>query len=249
MEKEDSMLLAAAEDKMDRCRSENYMTHTGFLDMRQKSLIHNALRGSCVFYGGYEDAERSIAVFLPDYYTEADIENETPLCILRAEAPKGGRPLTHRDYLGSLLGLGLERSVIGDIIVLENGADIIVLSSVAEFLQNTYSKAGRSELKTEIVPISQLRLGEVRTAEKSDTVASLRLDSLISSAFNLSRAKAQEAIRQGLVFVNGIQCEKTDAFCEEGDKLVLRGKGKAVLSELGGKTRKDRIFVKFKIYL
>ena len=76
-----------------------------------------------------------------------------------------------------------------------------------------------------------------------DTVASLRLDNVIASAFRLSRAKAAEAIRSGLVFVNSMESEKPDMQVEEGSKLVLRGKGKAYLREVGGRTRKDRTYI------
>ena len=93
------------------------------------------------------------------------------------------------------------------------------------------------------MPLSELYIPESRTVTVSDTVASLRLDNVISSAFQLSRAKAADAIRSGLVFVNSLQCEKPDTQVEEGSKLVLRGKGKAYLRNVGSRTRKDRIYI------
>jgi len=245
--KEDKMLLANVEDKFQQCIQHYCMTYTNFLDLRQRSLVEKKVRElgygadgmKCEFVGGYDDAERTIAAFLPDY---ADI-SQCPLCVIRIKAPSGGRKLTHRDYLGSLLGLGLKREMIGDILTTENGADVIVLEDVKDFIMLNYSKAGRTSLELEELPLQQLHIPQQRTVMIKDTVASLRLDNVVASAFQLSRGKAAEAIRAGLVFVNSMQCEKTDMQIEEGAKLVLRGKGKVFLREVGGKTRKDRIFI------
>lgn len=247
------MLLASVEDKIQQCSLQYRLTHTGFLDLRQRSLIEVMCRTlcrsadevRCEFWGGYEDAERTIAVFMPDYAQLSDC----PLTVIRARVTSGGRKLTHRDYLGALMGLGIKREMIGDILPVEDGADIIILEEIKEFLLYHYDKAGRTELKLEEVTFEKLRIPEARIAEQKDTVASLRLDNVIASAFSLSRAKAAEAIRSGLIFVNSIQMEKVDVPVREGDKLVFRGKGKAYLSQVGGKTRKDRIFITIRRYL
>lgn len=251
--KEDKMLLANAEDKYDQCSQQYRITYTNFLDLRQRSLIEKYWRemnrgGSDVrleFYGGYDDAERTVAAFLPDYAQVSDC----PLCVIRIKTPAGGRKLTHRDYLGSLTGLGLKREMTGDILTVENGADIIVLEEVKNFILLNYSKAGRASLTPEAVELSELIIPEKKTVLVKDTVASLRLDNIISSAFQLSRAKAADAIRTGIVFVNSMQCEKPDMQVDEGAKLVLRGKGKAYLREVGGRTRKDRIAILVERYL
>lgn len=250
--KEDKMLLAGAEDKFNQCLDQYRVTHTTFLDLRQRSLVDRHCRqlakGSdvkCTFYGGYDDAERTIAAFLPDY---ADV-SQLPLSVIRAEAPPSVRKLTHRDYLGSLTGLGLKREMIGDILVRDDGADIIIMDDIEDFLMLNYQKAGRTELSLSALPLSELRIPETKTTMIKDTVASLRLDNVISSAFKMSRSKAADAIRTGLVFINSLQAEKPDMKVEEGDKLVLRGKGKAYLKEVGGQTRKDRTYIVVERYL
>lgn len=247
------MLLASIEDRFRQCSQEYRVTYTGFLDLRQRSLAERLWgtlsRGNadvrCRFFGGYEEAERTIALFLPDYAEE----DAAPLTVIRAAAPAAGRRLTHRDYLGSLTGLGIRREMIGDILVNDSGADIIVLEEIRDFLLYHYDKAGRTSLSLEALSLDQLRVPHLPTAELKDTVASLRLDNVIACAFSLSRAKAAEAVRAGLVFVNSMQAEKVDSPVKEGDKLVLRGKGKAYLKEVGGKTRKDRIFITIQKYL
>lgn len=251
--KEDKMMMAGAEDKFRQCCEQYRVTCTNFLDLHQRSLIEKQLKEfkrvssdvKCVFYGGYEDAERTVAAFLPDYADEA----QCPLSVIRIKAMQGGRKLTHRDYLGSLTGLGIKREMIGDILVSDSGADIIVMEDICRFILANYSKAGRTSLQPEEVPLSELCIPEAKTVSVNDTVASLRLDNVISSAFKLSRARAAEAIRSGLVFVNSIQSEKPDVQVDEGDKLVLRGKGKAYLRQVGGRTRKDRIFVQIERYM
>ena len=176
---------------------------------------------------------------MPDYGDESDC----PLSVIRIKTPAGGRKLTHRDYLGSLTGLGLKREMIGDILVGDEGADVIIKEEVKDFILMNYSKAGRATLSLESVDIEDLHVPEARVETVKDTVASLRLDNVIASAFRLSRAKAAEAIRSGLVFVNSMESEKPDMQVEEGSKLVLRGKGKAYLREVGGRTRKDRTYI------
>jgi len=247
--KEDAVLLASIEDKIQQCL-ENYMvTNSAFLDMRQRTLAealcrqHKGLRYH--FYGGYEEAERTTAVFLPDY---AEVSEHNPLALLRI-TQNGHRILSHRDYLGSLMGLGIKREMIGDILVRESGADIVIMKDMGDFLLYHYEKAGRTALNAEIASIDEIIVPENRFEEKRDTVASLRLDNLISSAFSLSRGKAASAIEAGMVFVNGQQSEKADRQIKEGDKLVLRGKGKILLKAVGGVTKKDRISIVIRKYL
>lgn len=252
--KEDKILLASAEDKFRQCSLRYMAANTGFLDLRQRGLVEALCRNlrretpevHCCFFGGYEDAERTICLFLPDYASE---EDSSPLAVIRAETPSGAKTLTHRDYLGALTGLGVRREKIGDILPHDAGADIIIMEEIKDFLLYNYSQAGRVPLQVKAVPLDELNIPQQQTVLQKDTVASLRLDNVISSAFSLSRAKAAEAIRSGLVFVDSAPAEKTDMQVREGAKLVLRGKGKAFLRQVGGKTRKDRIFIVIERYL
>ena len=247
--KDDKLLIASAQDKARQCERNSILTHTGFLSLAEQAMLEKEFPGGC-FWGGYEDAERRLLVFLPEWLAEVPVSGEDcPLVLLRVSLPKGSPKLTHRDYLGSLLALGIERSVTGDIVVHEDGADIFVLRDMAEFLRQNYVQAGRSALQTGVLEISALRPAVYQVVEKRDTVASLRLDCVLASMFSLSRGHAQEAVRQGLVAVNGRLAAKPDSLLEEGDKVSLRGKGKAVLKEVGGKSRKDRDCIVFERYL
>lgn len=249
MLKEDDILLDSLEKKMDLCIEYGKFTNSSFLDMRQRNLAESVCRRrgnlSYIFYGGYQDAERTVAVFLPEY---TRLEDYNPLALLRI-TQNGYKELSHRDYLGSLIGLGIKREVIGDILVRKDGADIIVLKNISEFLLINYEKAGRTNLKVEIVPINSLIVPDAKFETKRDTVASLRLDSVVASAFSMSRSSATAVINDGYVFINSQLCEKIDRLVKEGDKLTLRGKGKVILETVGDVTRKDRTVIIIKRYL
>ena len=256
---EDKYLLANIEDKIAQSQDHYMLTHSNFLDLRQRSLAEGLVRRTGirrVFWGGYPDAQRTVLVCLPDYIEPdpsgtdifRDYPEEEPLTVIRARTSEKAKTLTHRDYLGSLMSLGVKREFLGDILVRPDGADIIVMKEIKEFLMMNYGRAGRVSFSLEEVPLSEILLPEQKVRYKSDTVASLRLDNVISSAFGMSRTAAASAIRTGLVFVNNLQTEKTDAPVREGDTLVLRGKGKAVLEEIGGKSRKDRVYIRVKIF-
>ena len=249
-EKEDRILLSRTEELAASCRQRYMITSSEFLDLRQRSLVQNQMTRAgerkAGFYGGYEDAERVVAVYLPDYMEGTPAEHfaedpeDDPLAVLRLKKKKGAPALSHRDYLGALMGLGIRREVTGDILVREDGADLIVLRSMAEYIGANLMQAGRSGLSAEEVPVRELIIPASDAKEKHVSVASLRLDSVLGAAFGLSRAKALETVRSGIVFVNGLEVQKPDYTVEEGDKIVLRHKGRVVLRSVGGKTGKGR---------
>lgn len=179
----------------------------------------------------------------------AAIPEEDPLAVVRAGRKKGAPPLSHRDYLGALMGLCIRRESVGDILVREDGADIILLKEIADFVLMNYSKAGRTPLELSGIPVSGLifRAGERR--EVTESVASLRLDNLVSAAFSVSRSRAAEAAAEGLIFIDGISVKKPDRIIREGEKIVFRGRGKAVFLGVKGKSSKGRLMVAIEKYI
>ena len=256
----DEILIAQTEDRIRRAYDRNMMTSGDFLDMHQKKVLTDrfmtrSLPVKMVFYGGYADAERCIPVFLPEYIEWSGDYDDVPwdlkelVSVIRVSAQKGGRRLSHRDYLGSLLGLGIERRLTGDILVRDGGADIIIVPGIEEFLLKELHRIGSVEVKTEAADVSELIVPEARVEYIRDSVSSIRLDSVVSSAFRLSRSRAAEAIRKGLVSVDHAECIKPDAAVPEGSAIVLKGKGKAVLEETGGESRKGRIRIVIKRFI
>ncbi|MBQ6314030.1 MAG: RNA-binding protein [Mogibacterium sp.] len=250
----DELIISKIEDKIEQCRDGYYVTFTGLLDSHEQFLARSASRNASgvrtLMYGGYEGAERRMLVCVPSDIPMSDEEaTEDLLCVVRVTKPAISKQLTHRDYLGAMLGLGIDRSVTGDILVRDDGADIIVVPEIADFLLREYEQVGRTVIRTERFHISELIIPEARTQIIHDTVPSVRLDNIVSSAFKISRSKAAEAIRGGIVSVDHIECLKPDARVEEGSILVLRGKGKAVLKELGGESKKGRIWISIEKYI
>lgn len=257
---EDEALFAHASDLKTQCALNSVLQSTAFLDLRQRTLLLPLEKSEreyvkTFYYGGYEDAERVCCVFVPSFFEEETpfdfFENhgdENPLSLLRLQKDRF-TSLSHRDYLGALMGLGLKREMLGDIITDENGCFLFCLSSVAGFVEKSLESAGRASVKASRVDLSELVLGEERTKELFFSVSSLRLDSVLSCAFSLARSKACAFIEGGSVFLNGVQTEKPDKKVAPGDKLVLRGKGKAVLAEVRGESKKGRTHIIIKKYL
>ena len=192
---EEKILLASLLDKEQTCDARGYLTSTRFLSMSERALCTEAVlqagaSGHAVFWGGYEDAERGLYLFYPDYMDAESAKLSAPLALLRAHKSRSDT-LTHRDYLGALMGLQLDRSMVGDILVHEEGADIIVHEDAAEFILMHFGKAGRKNISLTREELSDLKCAVTVEKRGSGSVASPRLDSVASLVFNLPRKDAQ----------------------------------------------------------
>lgn len=255
---EKDLLLSRLADKLRLCRERDCIEQTAFLDAASLSEAKRfcaAEKARASFFGGYENAERVLCVFIPDFYPEEmfpsffyEQSDEAPIKALRCTWAQGSPVLSHRDILGSVLALGIERETVGDILVSESSADVFVLSHMAEFILSDYKKAGRVPLSIKEIPLSEVRVPEQNVERKRDTVASMRLDGVLSAIFSLSRSKADEAVALGIVFVNDVRASKPDAPVKDGDKVVLRGMGKAKIVSSDGVSKKGRIVIIFDKY-
>lgn len=253
------VLAGHLSDMLGKCRAKDIITSTRFLDLAERSdaaRFCSQHKADAVFFGGYDGAERTVCVFIPEYLG-ADMfpsyfyeyGEESPIGVLRCRYSKDAPHLSHRDFLGSLMALGVKRETIGDILVFDLYADIFAAREIIPYLLENYKKAGRVPLSTEEIALSDITLPDEKTEQHRDTVASLRLDGIIAAVFSLSRAKAEEAISAGLVFVNDENIQKPDGKVCEGDKLVLRGRGKAKLVSVGGQSKKGRTVIIFERYV
>ncbi len=254
---EQRILYSHLLDQMLRAENRNVVSVSGFLSEAEAAgadkLLHGAGCQSFFFFGGYPEAERTCAIFLTDYCDAEAIMTMPSLAELTYVEARVNRfdaeqaDLSHRDVLGSLMGLGIERDVIGDIMTKGGQAVIVVKTAIAPFLQEYLTKIGRYRVEVtlhdtySIVPKRDYREG-------SDTVASLRLDAVTASVFNLSRGNAADAIVRGLAAVNGISVTKSDFIIKEGDKISLRGYGKVVVDAVDGLSKKGRIRFRFRQY-
>lgn len=251
---EERLLLARALDKLELARRRNIPAHTGFLSPQERvaveALLNAAGRPRHLFFGGYDGAERTICVFLPDWQEPEDFwaGEDCPVRALRCSFP-GGSGLTHRDFLGSILGLGLDREKVGDLLVGEGTCDLVLLEEVADFLLLHLEQAGRVRLKTAPIPLSRLEAPQVQVRQVRDTVSSLRLDAVAASGFSLARGKAADLISSGRVQLNHRECVKPDRAVAEGDVISCRGLGKCVVKEVGGPSKKGRIMLVLERYV
>ena len=230
-----------------RAEKTNCLQHTMFLDGSEQAQAEGICRRLGVRYafsGGWPEAERRVLFLLPDYLEEPDPE-ET----IRAVRIEGGGGLTHRDYLGSVLAAGLRRECIGDILVGETSADLLVTYAAAGLLVTELSRVGRSEVHVETIGLGELRLPERRRKTESGTVASLRLDALGALAFSLQRSAMASLIEKGCVCVNWKPCLKPGKELAAGDVLSVRGKGRAEVESIGGQSKKGRTYVTMSVWI
>lgn len=242
---EDRILLAKLWDKIQTGIRKNIPAHTGFLSVREAQLaqfLFGKTEGLYLF-GGYTDAERKMLIYIPEYFDEAYLmDEESPVVCLRATFYKDDAP-THRDFLGALMGSGIVREAVGDIIVGKQSCDFFVTTEIAPYILQNFNSAGRVNLKLQQIPLNMASLPEQKFTEIKDTVASIRLDSILSAGFRISRSMASEYICAGKAAVDGLTCEKPDRSISEGAKISLRGFGKIKLSQIGHTTKKGRISV------
>lgn len=194
-------------------------------------------------FGGYPDAERRMLCYLPEYLDESCLYgDDSPVVCLRATFYDGDSP-SHRDFLGGLMGCGVERDVLGDILVCNSSCDFFVTAQIAEFIQQNFLSAGRAKLHIEAIPLSQVQTIAPEFVEIRDTLASVRLDSVISTGFRIGRSLASQYISAGKAAIDGLPCEKPDKQIDEGMKISVRGLGKIKVHSVSGQTKKGRIWV------
>lgn len=196
---------------------------------------------SLSFDGGFESAERVRAVFLHPGWGVCDRVN------LFAALKIEHRPqdtLGHRDILGALMALGVERDTFGDIMVNKQPATLVCLPELGGYITDSITMIGRVGVSVSAIDLDELPAGTEDYSIKTDTVASLRLDTVLCAAFGLSRTKAAELIAAGRVHLNYELCLQSAKELDAGALLSVRGMGRAKLLEIGGISRKGRIFVR-----
>jgi len=224
----------------------------------ERELCNRRESARAWFFGGYREAERVCLFLLPDYMVEMNehsigdaSEEEMRLLLgeelLAAVTPvrvrgSGYRTLSHRDYLGSILGLGIERDAIGDIAVQNDREAILFCSSrLADFFCTSLTKVATDTVACAICEIGPDFTDGKRYAPINDTVASARLDCVVAALTNQSREAAQRAVRSGLVEVNFEPVERTDLLLEAPLWISVRGFGRYRLRAFDGETKKGRL--------
>lgn len=250
----DKLLLSKITDKIKF--SKNRITNSEFLNEYQISMVEKELKKTgntnYFFEGGYENAESKILIAYPEALGKS-IAKESVKNILKAikiELPNEIRgKLQHRDYLGTIMSFGLVRERIGDIIVHEDSAYIIVLEENANYLKSSFEYEKKfKKAKISIINVNEIKTKPIEFEEIIISVNSVRLDSVISEIIKTSRRIAQEFLEEEKVSINYTVETKVTKTVKEKDILIIRGKGKFIVDEFLGKNKKDKEIIKIKKY-
>lgn len=246
---EDRLFASHIADIIDICERKYIPRFTAFLDENQSGIARSVLGNigyeNFRFYGGFDDASRIVLGVFPPY-SECEL-SDFPITALNIRY-RSEKKLSHRDFLGSFMSCGINRNMIGDIIVNDGSTIAFVYNTVADAILNEVKKIGSEGVKIIVDPSPDIKLNE-SFKEISGTVSSLRADCVASLALKLSREKTAQLIRGGNLMLNSRECDSVSREMSCGDIFSARGFGKFILESINGTTKKDRIHITIKKYI
>jgi len=235
-------VVAKIRDKMRIFEKSGKAVSTFFLTPAEVQEARNVLKNiEYAILGGYDEAERRIIVIGNESANLTDY-----LSIIRVESFQKG--LSHRSILGSVLGLGIKREMIGDIIVNDKICDIIVIREMKEYICNHLQKVGNEKVSTKEISFQEILPIDANKEIKIVSVASLRVDAIISTTYGISREKSNGLVMQEKVLINFVPCSNNSKAIREGDIISVRGYGRLRVIEIVGETRKGRMRLKVEVY-
>lgn len=241
------ILLAKTNDLFTLCEKYASARFSQFLDGAEAADIRDNMHFpygyNVMFWGGYEDSERKILGVFPEW--EEASEEKFPLSVVRFTSCFS-KKLTHRDYLGTIMSLGIDRAKTGDILIEENSAYVFAYSDIAEYIRGSINKIANVGVKAELLSGGCIDIPKRNYRIAEAVCASLRLDAVISGAFNISRNDSMRLISAGMVKLNYRETLHSAQTVKEGDLISVRGYGRFFLAEAGGETRKGRLHITVK---
>lgn len=237
-----------------RSYNENRYTFTDFLNISEmssyyklKDVNHELGFVSSSAFGGMEGCERQIIRFGDENL--CGYEEVFPIVLLRVKpsAAKFADKLTHRDFLGSVIGLGLEREKLGDIFIKDNIGYIFVLDMVADYIVSNLSFVKHTKVKVEVCSVVPEELS-INLLEQHLIVSSNRCDAIVAKIYNLSRESSLNLFRESKVYINGLVTTDNAKSLKTGDVVSIRGYGKFKFMSEGGITKKNRLYVNVGVY-
>lgn len=239
-------------DTANRAYSQNIYCYTNFLSISELSIYHSMQKELSFItsktFGGSSASERQVIQFgsEKDFGYEDTFPIDT-LCVTPL-VPKFAESLNHRDYLGAILNLGIDRSLIGDIVIKDHTAYIFCINHITDFIIENLTKIKHTNVKCSIYTSQVDEL-----APSFDNIeiiaASPRIDAVVAALTKLSRSKVIELFTSGRIYVNSLCCQNHSAQLKSGDILVIRGLGKYIYEGSGSETRKGRVYVQLKKYV
>ncbi len=228
-------------DKMQIVLDNHSIEATDFLDPYErylgKSILNRFDEIEYLECGGYEDAERKIIVIYQSYMRKEDIPIRLSLLKIDGDLDN----MSHRDYLGAILNLGIERNKVGDILVNSDCGFVIVKDSMADFIKYNLKKIGKKNIHVNSVGWGDIVIPETQYREIKEFISSLRLDTVISAAYNLSRKDSMDIVKSGDVKVNWNWTDKPSLELEVGDTISVRGYGRFILYDIEGMSKKGKL--------
>ena len=257
MTKEEELLKRHLLDLADGAWKRNCITFSDFLNLNEQNIYHDSRKDfsfiQSELFGGYDCAERQMIAFIPDALSCAmgdDVSRIFTVACLKIEPlnRKFSEPLTHRDYLGALMNLGIERSMLGDIAVTEEASYLFCHKKMAEYLQKELTRVRHTTVNCRMCDCREVHY-EPKLQEITGTVSSVRLDALLSLAFGSSRSSLTGLIEGGRTFVNGRLTSSNGYHPKENDLISVRGLGRFRYCGVLSSTKKGRYFVKLLKYI
>ncbi len=251
MTKEEELFRKHLSDLADTAWRRGIVTFSEFCGLNELNIFYSSRQDFSAVraetFGGYDSAERQMIAFIPDALS---YDWHFPIAALKISPlnAKFSDDLTHRDYLGSLMNLGIDRSRLGDIAVMQDKAILFCEEKMADYICSELSRVKHTSVNCRICDLSEMDY-RPRSEEISGSVASVRLDSLIALAFHIPRSTASALIEEGRTFVNGRLTSSNGSHLKEGDIISVRGQGRFCLDALQGTSKKGRQFVRLLKYV
>lgn len=250
MDYDKKLLAAKTEDLFRLCDKYCCARFSDFLDGAEQAIIEDEIffpQGfNVLIYGGFDEAEKKMIGVFPEWQ-EPDI-SEFPIICLKIDGGKT-RALTHRDYLGTIMSLGISPAKLGDIVVSGNGAYVFLQSDIAEYVSENLHKIGNQGVSVTLIEDTS-KVKVERSYQTLELVcASERLDAVTAAAANISRSESAKLIEGGRVKLNHRELYKSSETVKEGDLLSIRGHGRFIVYAFGNETRKKRLHITLKKYI
>ena len=227
-----------------RAFERSYTTYSTFLNLQEISILKSLkVDSKYSLFGGYENADRCVAAFSND-----EIYSYPIVCIkIKPLQQKFSDKLTHRDFLGALMNLGIEREMLGDIKILNNEGYLFCLDKISQYIVDNLSSIKHTSVKCKIIDDIPELFNQIPDEEEY-IVSSLRIDTVVSAVFKMSRNSASQLINQEKIFINSKTVYKDSIQLKEGDVVSVRGYGKFIYSQAVNETRKHKMVVAIRLY-
>ena len=251
MQKEELMLQKRVIELSRVSYQRGIVTFSDFLNLNELNILHtipkHELSSAYVTFGGYDHSERQMVAFLPDALC---YEYEYPISVIKISPlqKKFSDTLSHRDYLGAILNLGIERCKMGDILVEEHSAILFIHQSLERFITEELTRIKHTSVMASIEDMQSFQY-QPKKREIKGSVSSIRLDSLLALAFASSRSKLVAFIESGKVYVNGKLITSNGYQVKENDIVSVRGLGRFRYVETMSQTKKGRYYVTLELFV